>query len=98
MNDIILPGYNILVTYTKDGNNKRVVIYDAANGSELFTKKYSALQGVTSEVSDNKLVIKVDGEKIYDIDAKPISLTIEDDNYIKEVGAPTNSNYNTSEE
>ena len=94
MNDILLPGYNILVTYTKDNSNKRVVVYDAANGAELFNKKFSALQGVTYEVNDNKLLIKADGEKIYDTDAKSIAVTIDDENYIKEVEAPTNSNNN----
>lgn len=94
VNDVILPGYNILITYTTDGNNKRVVVYDAGNGKEIFVKKLVSLQGVTAETKDGKLIVKdADAKTLYEQEAKATTISIDDAKYIKEVDAPTSSNY-----
>jgi hypothetical protein len=95
VNNYLLPGYNLLVTYINEGSGKKLTVYDAGNAEVLSTKELTSLQNVTYETKDNKIIISADGNAVYDTEASAPTIAVKDDEYIIKVSPSVQSTDNT---
>ena len=89
VNNYLLPGYNLLVTYVNEGSGKKLTVYDAGNAEVLASKDLTSIQNVTYETKDKKIVINVDDNNMFETEANARAIAVKDEEYITKVVAPS---------